>query len=70
VIIYLKSPSKTAILYLKTTDGGTELKINNEIKFIKDEENKMLIFDSDVQHRGIVSKDSDFRYLINFNYFE
>ena len=65
-----ESPSKTAILYLKTTDGGTELKINNEIKFIKDEENKMLIFDSDVQHRGIVSKDSDFRYLINFNYFE
>jgi len=65
-----KSPSKTAILYLQTTDGGTELKIDNEIKFIKDEANKMLIFDSDVGHRGVVSKDSDFRYLINFNYFE
>ena len=65
-----KSPSKTAILYLQTTNGGTEIKINNKIKFIKDEENKMLIFDSDVEHRGIVSTDSDFRYLINFNYFE
>ena len=30
----------------------------------------MLIFDSDVKHRGVVSTDSDFRYLINFNYFE
>ena len=65
-----ESPSKTAILYLQTTDGGTEIKINNETKFIKDEANKMLIFDSDVKHRGVVSKDSDFRYLINFNYFE
>ena len=65
-----KSPSKTAILYLQTTDGGTEIKINNEIKFIKDEANKMLIFDSDVKHRGVVSRDSDFRYIINFNYFE
>ncbi len=65
-----ESPSKTAILYLQTTNGGTEIKINNETKFIKDEANKMLIFDSDVKHRGVVSKDSDFRYLINFNYFE
>jgi len=64
-----KSPSKTAILYLQTTNGGTEIKINNKIKLIKDEENKMLIFDSDVEHRGIVSTDSDFRYVLNFNYF-
>lgn len=65
-----ESPSKTAILYLQTTNGGTEIKIDNEVKFIKDEANKMLIFDSDVKHRGIGSTDSDFRYLINFNYFE
>tara|TARA_Y100000361_G_C11089930_1_gene305872 strand:+ start:94 stop:645 length:552 start_codon:yes stop_codon:yes gene_type:complete len=65
-----ESPSKTAILYLQTTNGGTEIKINNKTKFIKDEANKMLIFDSDVKHRGVVSTDSDFRYLINFNYFE
>tara|TARA_R100001460_G_scaffold54832_1_gene94109 strand:+ start:851 stop:1405 length:555 start_codon:yes stop_codon:yes gene_type:complete len=65
-----ESPSKTAILYLKSTNGGTEIKIDNEIKYIKDEENKMLIFDSDVKHRGIVSTDSDFRYVLNFNYFE
>ena len=55
---------------MNSCNGGTEIKINNEIKSIKAEENKMLIFDSDVEHRGIVSTDADFRYIINFNYFE
>jgi len=40
------------------------------IKFIKAEENKILIFDSNIQHSGTVSKDVDFRYIINFNYFD
>ncbi len=64
-----KHPSKTAIFYLNTCDGGTELKINNEIKFVKAEENKMLIFDTNTQHRGTPSTDVDFRYIINFNYY-
>jgi hypothetical protein len=62
-------PSKTAIFYLNTCDGGTELKVDNEIKFIKAEKNKMLIFDTNTQHRGTPSKDVDFRYIINFNYY-
>jgi len=61
--------SNTAILYLNTCDGGTEFKIDNEIKFIKSEENKIVIFSSDIKHRGTTSKNADFRYLINFNYF-
>ena len=32
-----KHPSKTAIFYLNTCDGGTELKINNKIHFVKAE---------------------------------
>lgn len=59
----------TAILYLNTCNGGTELKINNEIKFIKAEENKMLIFPSKTEHRVCTSTDSEKRYIINFNYF-
>jgi hypothetical protein len=60
---------KTAILYLNNCDGGTEFKINNEIKFIKSEENKIVIFDSNIEHRGVTSNNADFRYIINFNYF-
>tara|TARA_R110002020_G_C15820849_1_gene733133 strand:- start:40 stop:555 length:516 start_codon:yes stop_codon:yes gene_type:complete len=62
--------SKTAIFYLNTCDGGTELKINNKIKFIKAEENKMLIFDTPTLHRAVTSSDQPIRYVINFNYYE
>ena len=61
--------SKTAILYLNDCNGGTELKINNKIEFVKAEENKIVIFDTNTQHRGTKSTDQDFRYIINFNYF-
>jgi hypothetical protein len=61
---------KTAILYLNTCDGGTEFKINDEIKFIKSEENKIVIFNSNIEHRATKSKNVDFRYILNFNYFD
>jgi len=61
--------NKTAILYLNNCNGGTELKIKNKIKFVKAEENKILIFDSNTEHRGCTSTDVDKRYIINLNYF-
>lgn len=64
-----KFKCKSAILYLNSCDGGTELKINDETVFIKSDANKILIFDSDVLHRGITSKKEPIRYIINFNYF-
>ena len=64
-----KHPSKTAILYLNTCDGGTELKVDNEIQLVKAEKNKILIFDTNIEHRGTPSKNVDFRYIINFNYY-
>ena len=60
---------KTAILYLNECDGGTELKIDNEIKFIKAEKNKVLIFDSNTLHRAVTSESEPVRYILNFNYF-
>ena len=60
---------KTAILYLNDCDGGTELKINNKIIFIKADANKMLVFDTLITHRAITSKKEPIRYIINFNYF-
>ena len=60
---------KTAILYLNDCDGGTNLKIDNKIIFIKAEANKMLVFDTPILHRGLTSKKEPVRYIINFNYF-
>ncbi len=67
---YDNTKSKTAILYLNTCDGGTEMKINNKIKFIKAVENKILIFDNNIFHRAITSIKSPIRYIINLNYYE
>jgi hypothetical protein len=60
---------KTAILYLNSCNGGTELKIGDEIKFVKAEENQLLIFPSNTEHRVKSSTDADSRFIINFNYF-
>ena len=60
----------TAILYLNNCNGGTEFKIKNKIKFVKAEENKIVIFPSKTSHRAVTSTDVDIRYIINFNYFE
>ena len=67
---YEISSSKTAILYLNECDGGTELKIGNKIKFIRAEANKILIFDTDVQHQALSSKIAPLRFIINLNYYE
>ncbi len=60
---------KTAILYLNNCNGGTELKVRNKIKFIKAEENKLLLFNSNTSHRVCTSTDVERRYIVNFNYF-
>jgi len=59
----------TAVFYLNTTEGGTELKNNDKIEFIKAEENKILLMKGNVEHRAILSPDTEKRYIINLNYF-
>ena len=61
--------NNTAILYLNNCDGGTEFKIDDETKFIKAEENKIIVFPSKIEHRALTSTDVDRRYIININYF-
>ena len=60
---------KTAILYLNDCDGGTEFKDGDDVIFVKADENKIVIFDSNVAHRAVTSKEVDFRYIINFNFY-
>ena len=65
-----KVKAKTAILYLNDCDGGTEIKVNNKIKFIQAKANKILIFDTSVLHRAVSSVETPIRYIINLNYYE
>lgn len=58
----------TAILYMNTCNGYTLLDKNKKIK-INCEENKILIFDSQIYHCAVSQTDVDRRIVINFNYF-
>jgi len=58
----------TAILYMNTCNGHTLLHEDKKIK-INSEENKILIFNSQIKHAGVSQTDVDRRIVINFNYF-
>ena len=58
--------NKFSIIYnLHNNDGGTEFKINNEIKFIQSEESKAIVFPSKIEHRGIAPKKNINRFALN-----
>jgi hypothetical protein len=59
--------SKTAIYYVNTNNGYTKFENN---KKILSEENKLVIFNSNVKHCGTTCTNDDYRIVINFNYFE
>jgi len=59
---------KTAIFYMNTNNGATILDINEKIK-IDSIENRMLIFDSQINHCALIQSDIKRRILININYF-
>ena len=61
-------PCKTAILYMNTNNGGTALLKENSIK-IDSIENRILIFDSQIEHASIRQTDEKRRIVININYF-
>ena len=56
---------KTATYYLNTNNGYTELKSGEKVESV---ENRMLIFDSNIEHQGVTCTDEKRRVLINFNY--
>ena len=57
--------NKTAILYMNTCNGYTLFK---DKKKVMSEENKMIIFDGQMEHEGVGQTDTKRRILINFNY--
>ncbi len=46
-------------------DGGTEIKINNEVKFYKSIESKALMYPSIIYHRGVAPKKDFNRFSLN-----
>lgn len=56
----------TAIYYVNSNDGLTILEDGTEIESIK---NRLLIFKSNLYHSGTTCTDSDFRCVVNFNYY-
>tara|TARA_E500000318_G_scaffold83399_1_gene79033 strand:+ start:2517 stop:3005 length:489 start_codon:yes stop_codon:yes gene_type:complete len=65
---FIKNPShKTAIFYLNTNNGYTEFKDGEKVI---SEENKLIIFDCNKEHRAVSQTDKDFRIVLNINYYE
>tara|TARA_Y100000361_G_C10980664_1_gene248886 strand:- start:41 stop:541 length:501 start_codon:yes stop_codon:yes gene_type:complete len=58
--------NKFSIIYnLHDNDGGTEFKINNEVKFYKSEESTALLFPSKIEHRGVSPTKDLNRFSLN-----
>ena len=55
----------TAIFYLTTNNGFTKFKKGRKIKSVA---NRMLIFDSNMEHTAVSSTNHNKRVVINFNY--
>jgi hypothetical protein len=59
---------KTAIYYVNTNNGYTRFK--KDKKKIISKQNKLVIFNNDLEHTGTTCTDERIRVVINFNYVE
>ena len=56
---------KTAVFYINTNNGWTEFKKGGKVKSV---ENRVVIFDSNLEHTGVTCTDEKRRVIVNFNY--
>ena len=56
---------RTAIYYVNTNNGWTRFKKGGKVKSVA---NRMVIFDSDLEHSGVSCTDEQRRVVVNFNY--
>ena len=57
--------STTAIFYINTCNGWTEFKKGDKVKSVA---NRVVIFDSTLEHSGVSCTNENRRVVINFNY--
>jgi len=55
----------TAVLYLNTNNGWTEFKKGGKVKSVA---NRIVIFDSNLEHTGVTCTNEKRRVIVNFNY--
>jgi hypothetical protein len=58
---------KTGIFYLNNCNGYTELK---DGIIIPNQENSIVLFDSNIEHRSVSQTDTNRRIVVNINFFE
>ena len=63
----ISTPSKTCVLYLNDCDGYTEFRDGQRVV---SKENTAVIFDTNLEHRGVPQTDLDRRLVLNITYFE
>lgn len=56
---------KTSVFYINTNNGFTQFKRGGKIRSIA---NRMVIFDSEMEHQGVTCTDEKNRVVVNFNY--
>ena len=61
----LSTPDKTCVIYLNANDGYTEFKDTK----VESKANTAVVFDTNLEHRGVPSTDTR-RLVLNINYFE
>lgn len=58
---------KTAVYYINTCDGYTEFETGDKTESVA---NRMLVFDSNMRHRGTSTSNNPIRIVMNINYFQ
>jgi hypothetical protein len=61
--------SFTAIIYFTTSNASTLLKINNKIITVNSLENRLLLFNTPIEHKIVYGDDTKSRVIMNLNYF-
>ena len=64
-MLYPDKHEKTAVLYINTNNGWTEFKKGGKVKSVA---NRIVIFDSNLEHTGVTCTDEKRRVIVNFNY--
>ena len=57
----------TAVYYVNTNNGWTHIKGYGKVKCV---ENRMVIFDSNLQHEGVTCTKGKVKIVVNFNYID